>query len=338
MEMCNLFFEEPKIDLNTLNEMSFNDWKTLGKKIRMENFNEIYSFYELEYSNENPPYYHCFPEYNELSNTNNHKYIIVEQDNDQVFIAYKIIQIMGNNLIKIYDKPISKLGNKQLEQDIINVLMTKNFFKFTYKEKYSYLYGEGELSYPDCDNYYNYDIMKDKYTNKYMKKHLFYRFNEPEFRVEFTNSVNIEQSVKLRQQWEDCKNNGKGENVFAYGNSKGYKKFLEFINGRNDFNILNIYYRDELILQYVYLIYENSYINLFRATLSRTVHETGDDTWVQNTFSRLDSFAVYYTLNNVKDIKYIYYAGCAPSNKSLFEYKKAHSNGCVTYYTKNSKR
>lgn len=326
------------ITVSKLNTMEFNDWKTLGTPLRIDALSDVVKFYDLEYDDENPPYYHCFPQYNELCNKNNHKYIIVEHNDDKVLIVFKVIQIMRNNLIKIYDKPISMNKDEKLEQEIVNTLLKKTFFKFTYKDKYKKLYGDGKISYQDCDNYFSYDIMMEKYTNKYKKKHLFYRFNEPNFRVEFTNMVDIDKSVKLREEWEQCKNNGDGEKVLSSDNSKTYKRFLTRLNGRNDFNILNIYYDNELILQYVYLVYKNSYINLFRTTLSRVIHNTTKDTWLQNTFSRLDSFAVYYTLTNVKDIKYIYYAGCTPSNKSLYEYKKTHSNGCIAYYTKDSLR
>lgn len=195
MQFNDLFSVVEDITINDIENWEFNDWKENGKLLNESSLNCLSKFISLEYSGDNPPYYHCIPSFNSSISCNDHKFIIIKNNDDEILIMYKVVQIMHTKIIKIYDKPISLNRDCLVEQEIVNKLSKKNFFKFTYKDKYATLYGGGELSEQDCDNFYSRDEMTAKYTNKYIKKHLFYRYNEPDFKIELTTKCNVDELI-----------------------------------------------------------------------------------------------------------------------------------------------
>ncbi len=70
--MSQLWYLERKNKMilnDFLNVKNFS-WFKDQKKIKMENYNEIYKFYNIRYNNATPPFYHCIPLYNTIINNN----------------------------------------------------------------------------------------------------------------------------------------------------------------------------------------------------------------------------------------------------------------------------
>ena len=321
------------ISIYDIEKLTFDDWKRLGIVLNQSSENIINDFYAKTYDQDNPPYYHCLPLYNEITGDKSHRFLLVSIESDIVFVAFKIIQIMTTKLIKIIDKPISKIGLITNEIDTVFHLRKLDYIKFTYKEKYAFYFDrKAEISEQDCDYYYDYYIQENKYSNKYLVKNHFNRFDNGDFQVLFTKRLTQEQLWDiycLRGVWEYEK---KQDKIAVTPNAIKFNQIINKLNGNQNALFLNIYHKGKLVLNYVYLVYNGFAVNLFRTSISRVETE---NTWLNNTYSRLDKYAVYMSLLRLHSlhINKLYYGGARPSDKTLMEYKKKHSNGRITYLT-----
>ena len=324
------------VSIYDIDQLKFDDWKKLGNLLDLTYENVVNEYYAIEYNKNNPPYYHCLPLYNEITGDKSHRFLLIKIEQDYVFVAFKIIQIMTTKLIKIIDKPISKFGLLTNETDVIFHLRHLDYIKFTYKEKYACLFGsKGKISEQDCDYYYDYDQQTDRYTKRYLVKNHFNRFENGDFSVSFTPYINLFQACDLydlRKTWENTKTE---QGIITTPKTSKFMEIINRLNGQKNALFLNIYYKDKLVLNYCYLVYDGFAVNLFRQSISRTSQFESDNTWLNNTFSRLDKYAVYVSLLHLhnKHINMIYYGGARPSDKTLMEYKKNHSNGRIEYFT-----
>lgn len=323
-------------EFKNLNDMDFESWKEHGNLLNLENEQTINSFYELEYNATNPPYYHCLPIYNSSTSNSQYKFLLVNKDNDQLFIAFKVISFINVKLIKVVDTPISKARNIQNVKEIIGILEQKSFIKFVYKEKYAEFFSKvGTLSKQNCDYFYNYEQQMPKYTNKYFTKNHFHRFESQDFNTTFEFSTDLNELFKLRKQWEQTKTE---QGVEVAPKLKRFKSIMKVLDTYQGALFLSIYYKGELILNYCFVHYSDCcFINLYRTSISRTSNNT-DESWIKNTFSRLDKYAVYRALKFFKEkynINYFYFGGFCPSHKSLAVHKEIHSNGKIIYLTQN---
>ena len=133
----------------------------------------------------------------------------------------------------------------------------------------------------------------------------------------------------LRDIWEYKK---KQDGIAVTPNAIKFNQIINKLNGNPNALFLNIYHKGKLVLNYVYLVYDGFAVNLFRTSISRVETE---NTWLNNTYSRLDKYAVYMSLLRLHSlhINKLYYGGARPSDKTLLAYKKAHSNGRIIYLT-----
>ena len=184
------------VNLSDIVKFSFVEWKQKSKPLNKENAEEIMSFYVREYNTYLPPYYHCLPSYN---TDNSHKYFVVSINGDKVFFCFKIIQIMNTKKIKVYDKPISLNGKKENEDLVFNALKQIDFCIFLSKECYSQ---EGNESIQDFDYFLDKQSQIEKYTNKYLKKKLVYRYLTNDFKVSISNENCCNEAFALRAFWE----------------------------------------------------------------------------------------------------------------------------------------
>lgn len=334
-----LFEINTTINFDKLGNMSFKDWKEFGNPLDLSNEETINDFYDLEYNESNPPYYHCLPIYNSVANDNAYRFLLIKKDTDTIFIAFKIISFMNVKRIKVMDKPISKERNVENEKETIKVLEKQDYIKFTYKKKYAPLYkGVGELSQQDFDYYIDFNEQSKKYTNKYMCKNHFNRFETNDFRYEFVNRMDLNKLFELRQNWEKTKLE---QGVEITMKTNKFKKIISGLVAQPNTLFLNIYYKEQLVLNFCLIKYKNCFINLYRTSISRTNSVESNDSWIRNTLSRLDKYAIYVIINYLRltyNTNYLYYGGSHPSNKTLANHKEMHSNGKITYLTHNGGR
>lgn len=320
------------ITYNTfLNYKSFDDFKD-NKKINMDNFNEIISFFNCCYDGAVKPFYHCNPLYNTITKTNNYQYMVINFENDVVFFMYKIIQIVTTKQIRVFDLPISKNNNQYNVKKIINHLNQLSFVKFATQE--SFIQDEYGINYVGniCEyNDYYFDLNNLNFNSKFKSSNRINLLeNNLNFKVYFTSEINKEDALTLRKQWKEDKLNVNktSDNIF--------EKFLNYSS--DDLRYILIYYKNKLISLQCFLINNNlEYADcLYIIHLGRQKNNDETLSKILSSLTNIQIFLISKYFCNT-NINYIYLAGCRPTEKKLLQHKKRISSGAIKYYISSNK-
>lgn len=317
-------------DLITINDIinsNFDFFKNQNY-LNYDNKNEIEKFL-YDYNWQNPLYYHCNLVFNKITKDNKYKYIVINYDNDKVFIMFKVVQFIKVKKIKIIDKPFSLNKNVNNEKKIIEILLKKDFVNVIFKEKYKefykhYIFNE---SVQDFDYYIDFNIEYEKsFLPKYKHKKRINRYeNNSDFKVEIVENVYDYNSFnELREKWSLVKKDVKKDNGFK-----------NFINDKN-FNklFLNIYYKGKLIFNSCFIVEKDYLINVYQSSLSKYYRQNDENIYLKNSMSDIDDVANYYISKTFFNtyIKRSYIAGANPKHIDLVNFKENHSQGKIKYY------
>lgn len=331
MEQLSLLNEiEKKISLVEIVEKNFDFFKN-QKNLNLSNKKEIENFL-YDYNWQNPLYYHCSLDFNTAINNKKYKYLIVEYNNDEILILYKIIQFMNVKKVKIIDKPFSLHKNKTNELKLIEELLKKEYFSILFKEKYidfykGYIFTE---SVQDFDYYVDFDEEYSKsFLPKYKHKKRINRFeNNKDFKIEFVNEItDYKLFDTLRNVWKEAKQNVKNDN--------SYNLFIT--NNQTKKMFFNIYYQSKLIFNSCFIVMDDYLINVFENSCSKHYQQTNENTYLKNAMAYIVDVANYYVSKEFvgTNIKRSYIAGANPKHIELIEFKEKHSNGKIKYYKIN---
>lgn len=325
MQLC-LF--KNTINVQDIKNADFDFFKN-QKSLNYQNFNEINEYF-YDYNYENPLYYHCDLSFNQIMKDNKYKYIIVEHENDSIFIMYKVIQFIKVKKIKIIDKPFSLNKNKELEKQLIDILLKKDFVSIIFKEKYLDFYQEYSFieSKQDFDYYIDFEQEYEKsFKPKYKYKKKINRFEtNKDFKVEIIDNIFCKENFEnLREIWKNQKNNVK--------NDKEYHIFIKDNLFSNKL-FFNIYYKEILIFNACFVKKEDYLMKVYQSSLAKYYQKIESDTYMKNSTAHIDDVANYYLSKYFKDtkIKRYYMAGANPKHIDLIEFKENHSNGKIIYY------
>ena len=317
-------------NINDIINSNFEFFKNQNN-LNYDNNNDI-EFYFYDYNWQNPLYYHSDLSFNTITKDNKYKYLIIEYNNDKIFIMYKVVQFIEVKKIKIIDKPFSLNKNLINEKEIIEILLKKDFINILFKEKYKDFYKEYNFdeSVQDFDYYIDFKTEYEKsLLPKYKHKKRINRYEKNnDFKVEIVNNIyNYNDFIELREKWIVSKENVKKDNGFKnFINDKYFNKLF-----------LNIYYKNELIFNSCFIVKNDYLINVYQSSLSKYYRKNEENIYLKNSMSDIDDVANYYIskmfLNT--NIKRSYIAGANPKHIDLIKFKENHSQGKIKYYKIN---
>lgn len=312
-----------------LNISEFVEFKN-QKKLKLENIDEINLFYNKYYNATFPVFYHCVPLYNTSINNNQFQYMTIEFDDyDIVLISYKIIQIMNNKQIRIFDVPISLNNNDNNINIVVDKLNLLSFVRFVFKESVSLFDKKSEIL-PYRDYYYDLQEFNIKFqNNKWLRqKRINTLVNHEDFKIIINNKANIDDACELKKMWQS-----KMVDITDKNMSK-FKKMLSFLH--DDIVHVQIYYKDKLIsLETIYLYndmaFDVSFIHIGRHKEDYIENET-----LHAVLNKIEDCSLYligtYLLNH--NINHLFIAEANPKNLPLLHHKEKRTNGnCHKYYS-----
>lgn len=294
------------------------EWFKQQKTLTMEHEKEINKFYALRYSENYPVFYHCSPQYNSAIGSNQFRYAVIDKDTDKIFIAFKIIQIMTTRQIRVFDRPISLIGNVDNEDWLIEQLKQKSFIKFAYKENTKGFNGNRLVEYDD----YYIDFSMHKINMRYV-----HRFQSiPDLKLLIVNKLDSQQQKQLydlRVLWSQYENASKLS-------LKEYNNLLHS-NVPNIYHVIT-YYKNQIVHDKVIFVNDLGYANSVYEFGNRNVECDGIIKKIL--YHKLIDIRNYYIKCFLakRGIKRLYIAGCRPTEKRMIQHKQQISDGVIKYY------
>lgn len=303
--------------------------------INLSNEKMIYEFYKIRYNSENPPFYHCNPLYNTLIKCNQFQFIVVELENDNVLIPYKIIQIMNTKQIRILDIPISINRNKENENLIVEHLLSLSFVRIVFKNTYKIENITYEPLVEYNDYYYNFGLPRHKFNSTFRSNRGINKLlNNRDFSISVVDSLLYWEIQDLRESWiKGMEENG---SKVSKTNTLEFKKIIngsKYLNSScKIFNIV-IYYKNKPISIQTFLL--DKTLNIcYYLYINHLGRQQSKDIELDRTLKNIGDIQKYlaYTELQKLGVSYMYVGGCRPTEKRLLKHKEKTYDSKIQYF------
>ena len=312
-------------------DLSFESFKYC-RFLNMTNYKEIIEFYKLQYNENFSPFYHTLPAYNSICGDSRFRYRLFTINNDRVFVAFEIVQIVTTKQIRIIGYPISETENTDNEKLILLKLLELDFVRVAMAEKLF-----GDLSYDRCFTYDDYfiDLSQYNFNCKFKSKYGITKLlKNSDFEIHLfvgnDSSKFVPKLVQLYDTWEFGMDMD-GHEV----SSENRKTFIKFLlSDRTEVVKIILCYKNIPISLQLLLIDPVLKVQdlLYIVHWGRRGIDAPDVKTIFNSLSEIQVYLLKYALdkqvllNNI-----VYIAGCRPTEKRLLKHKQNISTGCITY-------
>ena len=326
----NDLFGIQNVSLSELQHFGFESFKKRAFYLTCENMDTISTFYDLCYfGNDKVPFYHCLPLLNTATNNHEYRYMLIDIEDDVVFIAYKVIQIMTTKQIRVFDIPVSKKGNLTNSKMVIETLKSKHFVKFAVQKCFLEFY-EG-LDYNPIEGYNNYFYSNSILASLPKRKLRGWRIknllDDKDFSFCLCDSIDYESIVELRNDFNDylvergSKPSAKDDKEF-YG--------LSLLKDKNK-KLMPIYYKGNLISLTVFVVFNDVVYNIYQ--MERKHYNCQDETLDKMLKYNMEEKTKYIAFKLFgRQVERIYILGAMPNEKRLIAHKERTSDGKIEYF------
>lgn len=330
--MIKYLFENDYVcwSLDELSNAGFEQFKS-ANILNDDYGNVINGFYGKLYDGQfNIPFYHCLPVFNSIVGEKKFKFAVVNIGDDEIFFAYKVIQILTTKQIRVFDLPISRLSNNENVEKIIGILRKKDFVKFAFIGAHSKPYDISECSrLVEYDNYYYVNDFCKRVTNR-EKKNYGIRLleNNDDFVVSLNEKIMLRDLQGIRNDFNKYLRQ-RGSSV----NKKDDKEFYDICCSASDkINVITIRYKGTLV--HINVLYAVEELGVAYSLYDISLHDydTGDRIIKKAIEHNMTEKIKYYTSQFLPKSRVVYILGCRPSEHRLLAHKERISDGKVEYY------
>ena len=259
--------------------------------------------------------------------------MVISIDGDEVFFAYKVIQILKTRQIRIFDTPISRNENSKNIERVIKILACKPFVRFCFINDYLPLYdsvvnGQAQRL-VEYDNYYYINNMAKDITNRQKKNFGIRLLDENEnFKVELNEKIKLCDLQGIRNDFSKYLKE-RGSTV----NKKDDEEFYNICVSKSD-NIKIITIRYNGVLIHINVLYVVRELNIAYSLYDISKHEYDrQDSIIKKAIEHnMTEKIKYYTSLLLPMVKFVYILGCRPSEHRLLAHKERISDGKVEYF------
>ena len=253
---------------NEIKEMSINaeflDDKNMSFKEFLDNtihletqyYDVINPFYKRAWiSPDKLTYLDTFPEYGESSGNYRYRFLIININNDFVFINMKVIDPRNgaDRYFHIY-RPISYNGSIDNELEVLSKLSEFSFIK-----DMVILSSNGDFS-EWCNNYYNTkESCEYMFKSKWKSKHCINKIDNIVSRefIDYDNGILTDEIMEFSERWESIRKD-KSE-------KKSDKKLISMMNKSNSIRMLVIRVKGKIVAFNIAFIYLSKYVVIHTA-------------------------------------------------------------------------
>ena len=330
----SLFKTEPiKVSIKDVKSLDFN-WFRTNTNILNDTFKEdLDVFYDIYAERDIKPCFFISSTYNTIANEKKFRFMFVTfEDNDIVFVPYKVIQIMNLKQIRIIYNPVSKNKNIEHEKLVFNVLNDFSFTKFVTTDT-TIVEKTPLLEYNDY--YFTLYDKKDKYqSSKYCSKNYINKlFANEDIQIEQDfGAINVKRLDSLYNAWKEGATKN-GSNITKHSDilyhnivSSGVKNLYHII----------IYYKSEPISSQIFLC--NQKYGYCDCLYINHLWDSNNDNVLKrilNNIVEIQKYLCFKYLYKVYDIKSIYLAGCMPDEHRLLKHKERICDSKIEHFLLN---
>lgn len=280
------------------------------------------------------PFYHCIPEINSITGESKYRFMIIKIDDDEVFFAYKVIQILTTKQIRVFDKVVSKNGNIENEIIVTRELEKKPFIKFAFLKNAAPLINNIDQAHKLVE-YNNYYYTRESFfssvTNQKLRKwgcNLFLKNTGYVVSTRLSRNNDGEIIRKLFNEYLIFN----GHKI----NSKDDKEYKNIVFSDSDnIKIIAIYKDGNIIsLTVLYVINEMKVAYMLYNMQIKKEQISNDDGLKKFLSHNMTERIKYAIFSTYQDIDTIFILGCRPTERRLIKYKEEISDGKIEYYIK----
>lgn len=333
--MANFLFEND-YKCWTLDELSNADFELFkATNTLIDDYNvAIEDFYGKLYNGQhNIPFYHCLPTLNSVVGEKKFKFVAVTIGDDEIFFAYKVIQILKTRQIRVFDTPISRNGNNDNIENVIKSLSCKPFVRFCFTTNHLPFYESVVCGHAqrlvEYDNYYYINDMAKDITNRQKKNFGIRLLDENEnFKVALNEKIKLCDLQGIRNDFSKYLKE-RGSTV----NKKDDEEFYNICVSKSD-NIKIITIRYNGVLIHINVLYVVRKLNIAYSLYDISKHEYDrQDSILKKAIEHnMTEKIKYYTSLLLPMVKFVYILGCRPSEHRLLAHKERISDGKVEYF------
>lgn len=325
-----LFPQEPAYtNISSLKDWDFDTFAT-HTNILMDDFVDfLQPYYDVYMHDRCKPFYNLSLAYNTMTGDKKFRFLLITMDDeDRVFVPYKVIQILKTKQIRFFGLPISKNCIKENEEMVFKSLNNLSFSRFVLTSEAIKEEKERLIEYDDY--FYTLDDKSSIYkTSKYRSKNYINKLlSDPDVRITFGSTPNTLSFSSLRQAWKD--------GMLEHGSSVSTvsdKHFTHITASHNVYlRFLCIYHCDSLVSLQVFLC--NEKYNYADCLYIHHLWKSANDTQrkILSSIVEIQKYLSWEYLYSRMGITRVYLAGCRPSEHRLLTHKERISDGKIEYY------
>ena len=316
--------------LDELFNADFEKFKSVN--ILNDDYNVVISeFYGNLYGGQyNIPFYHCLPTINSIVGEKKFKFAVVTIGDDEIFFAYKVIQILTTKQIRVFDLPISRSNNMFNVGMVLTHLKGKDFVKFAFLGNYSNWYDMDKCDrLIEYDNYYYHNTLASNIRNDKKRKYGINEFNASgDFTVLLTNALPLSELKDIRKDFNDYLIM-RGSKI----NKNDDKDFFAICTSNEPrVCIMTMCYKNKIIHLTVLYVVKELGVAYTIYDMSRHAYDKSDAILKRAISHNMTEKTRYFTSLLLPNIKVIYVLGCRPSEKRLLKHKEQTCDGKIEYY------
>ena len=330
--MIKCLFENDYVcwSLDELSNAGFEQFKS-SNILNDDYGNVISEFYGKLYDGQfNIPFYHCLPVFNSIVGEKKFKFAVVNIGDDEIFFAYKVIQILATKQVRVFDLPISRLSNNENVEKIIRILRKKDFVKFAFLDVHSKPFDISKCQrLVEYDNYYYHNTLAANIRNDKKRKYGINEFNASgDFAVSLTNTIPLSELRDIRADF-NAYLVSRGSKI----NKNDDKEFFAICTSNEPrVCIMAMRYKNMIIHLTVMYVVEELGVAYTIYDISRHTYDKGDAVLKRAISHNMTEKTRYFTSLLLPNINVIYVLGCRPSEKRLLEHKAQTCDGKIEYY------
>ena len=329
----SLFKNEPNVySFGELDGLGFDGFKSNMNILNESFYDDVNPYYAIYAQRGVKPFYHLSLAYNTAMDDKQFRFVLIDMgDGDTVFVPYKVIQILKTKQIRFFNKPVSKNGNTEHEQTVYDKLMSLGFVKFVLTGiENPDKSGENLVNYNDW--YFQLDDKDAKYgSSKFRSKnHIIFIFNNSDFDIRYTDTINAKQMLELHNIWKvGMINNG---STVAATNDKAFNNVI--MSGNENLRYIVIYYKSVPIsLQILNFAKEHGFCDCLY--IQHIWNDGGDIILhkVLQSMTKIQKYLLWKYVWNREHTPRVYWSGFAPKETArMLPHKERNSDGKIEYY------
>lgn len=326
----SMFPQVPKhTHISALYGLDFRWFATHTNMLTDEYADVLQPYYDEYVRNGCKPFYNLSLAYNTMTDDRKFRFLLVTTDaGDEVFVPYKVIQILKTRQIRFFGFPMSKNKIAYNEKNVFEKLRNLDFTRFVFTSEKT----TGKVSrIVEYDDYfYTLDDKTATYgTSRYRSKNYINKLlNDPDVRITFGVTPDNVAFDELRKAWKIGMNE-RGSFVSTVDD----RHFAHITSSHNiDLRYLCVYHRDVLVSLQVFLC--NATFQYADCLYIHHLWQSDDEARrkILGNIVEIQKYLSWEHLYNHNGITHVYIAGCRPSEHRLLAHKERISDGKVEYF------